>query len=114
VWTRIEVSGVRHHWAYDEGMPRLSCCFCILSSVGALMKAALLNPVLADKYVALEREIDHTFRSDFSIEEIVVEARRRHAAGEPLPEIAQWSETGGACGAGDDQLALDLPLADAA
>jgi 3'-phosphoadenosine 5'-phosphosulfate sulfotransferase (PAPS reductase)/FAD synthetase len=27
VWADVKASGVRWHWAYDIGMPRLSCCF---------------------------------------------------------------------------------------
>ncbi|MBQ1164686.1 phosphoadenosine phosphosulfate reductase family protein, partial [Streptomyces sp. A73] len=32
VWARIKASGVRYHWAYDKGMKRLSCSFCVLAS----------------------------------------------------------------------------------
>src|SRR5690606_3897624 len=39
VWERIRASGVRHHPAYDLGMPRLSCCFCIFSPREALLLA---------------------------------------------------------------------------
>lgn len=108
VWDRIARSGVPYHPVYDQGMPRLSCSMCFLASPGALMLAALLRPAMADRYVEVERTIGHDFRSDFSIESIVVEARRRQAAGEPLPEITVWSETGGACMTGADQLELGL------
>src|SRR5262249_40350256 len=37
VWDRIRASGVPHHPAYDLGMPRLSCCFCIFSPRSALL-----------------------------------------------------------------------------
>jgi 3'-phosphoadenosine 5'-phosphosulfate sulfotransferase (PAPS reductase)/FAD synthetase len=29
VWDVIKASGLRHHWAYDLGMPRLSCILCL-------------------------------------------------------------------------------------
>jgi 3'-phosphoadenosine 5'-phosphosulfate sulfotransferase (PAPS reductase)/FAD synthetase len=29
VWADIHASGVRYHWAYDLGLPRLSCQFCL-------------------------------------------------------------------------------------
>lgn len=74
VWARIEASGVEHHPAYDLGMPRLSCCFCVLSSRPALVIAARHNPELAAEYVALEARIGHRFRADMSIAEIVAEA----------------------------------------
>lgn len=106
VWETIKASGVPYHPVYDEGMLRLSCSLCFLASEGALMKAVLLRPDLADRYVALEQRIGHSFRSDTTIEAIVVEARRRQAAGEPLPPITAWSETGGA--ACSSQMALDV------
>jgi 3'-phosphoadenosine 5'-phosphosulfate sulfotransferase (PAPS reductase)/FAD synthetase len=47
VWARIAASGVEHHKVYDLDMPRLSCCFCVLASKGALVRAARLEPGLA-------------------------------------------------------------------
>jgi len=49
------------HWAYAAGMSRLSCCFCIMSSLEDLKTAARLNPELYARYVALEKKLDHTF-----------------------------------------------------
>lgn len=43
------------HWAYERGMSRLSCCFCIMSSKADLITAANLNPTLYRRYVELER-----------------------------------------------------------
>lgn len=106
VWDRIRQSGVKHHYAYNLGMPRVSCSFCILASPGALMRAALERPDLADRYVALEAAIGHQFRADMSMADIVTEARRRQSSGEPLPQITSWSETGGCTP--DEQLELDL------
>lgn len=74
VWETIRRSGVRHHWAYDAGMPRLSCCFCVLASKGALVRAAQLNPALAAEYAAVEVRIDHRFRNDLSMAQIIEEA----------------------------------------
>jgi|SRR5579885_428194 len=37
VWARIRETGVPHHFAYDLGMPRLSCCFCIFAPVSVLI-----------------------------------------------------------------------------
>ena len=62
VWERIRASGVRHHPAYDLGMPRLSCCFCIFSPRSALLLAGRHNPELLAEYVKVEKEIGHTFR----------------------------------------------------
>jgi 3'-phosphoadenosine 5'-phosphosulfate sulfotransferase (PAPS reductase)/FAD synthetase len=74
VWTRIRRSGVRHHWAYDEGMPRLSCCFCVLASRSSLVRAAQLNPELAQEYRAVEVRIGHTIQSGTSMADIISEA----------------------------------------
>jgi 3'-phosphoadenosine 5'-phosphosulfate sulfotransferase (PAPS reductase)/FAD synthetase len=62
VWARVRSSGVPHHRAYDLGMPRLSCCFCIFAPRSALLLAGQHNPALLADYVAVEREISHDFR----------------------------------------------------
>ena len=54
MWDRIHTSGVRYHNAYDKGMERLSCCFCVLASRKDLTIAARHNPDLAAEYVAVE------------------------------------------------------------
>ena len=74
VWQRIRQAGTRHHWAYDEGMPRLSCIFCVLASKPALVRAAQLRPDLAAEYLGVEQRIDHRFRNDLSMAEIIAEA----------------------------------------
>jgi len=60
VFRAIEEAGEAPHWAYEAGMTRLSCCFCIMASMHDLRTAALLYPELYAEYVALEREIGHT------------------------------------------------------
>lgn len=71
VWTTIRRSGLPHHPAYDAGMPRLSCVFCVLAGQKELVLAARLNPELAAEYVATEKRIGHRFRNDLSMEQIV-------------------------------------------
>jgi 3'-phosphoadenosine 5'-phosphosulfate sulfotransferase (PAPS reductase)/FAD synthetase len=75
VWDRIKASGVRYHWAYDKGMKRLSCSFCVLASREDLECAARLRPELAATYVALEEELGHTFKADLSMAEVVASAQ---------------------------------------
>lgn len=75
VWDVIRESDVPHHPAYDAGMPRLSCCFCVLAGRRELALSVRLNPELADEYVALEQRIGHRFKDDVSMAEIVAEAR---------------------------------------
>lgn len=70
VWADIKASGVRHHRAYDIGMPRLSCCFCIFAPKAALVIAGKDKPELLQEYVDVEREIGHTFRVNLSLAEV--------------------------------------------
>lgn len=70
VWQDINQSGVPHHWAYDKGMPRLSCRFCIFAPKPALEIAAKYNPEMLEEYKQVEREIGHTFRKDLKIADI--------------------------------------------
>lgn len=62
VWEDIRGSGVPYHPAYDLGMPRLSCCFCIFAPRAALMVAGKANPDLLDEYCRVEGEIGHSFQ----------------------------------------------------
>jgi 3'-phosphoadenosine 5'-phosphosulfate sulfotransferase (PAPS reductase)/FAD synthetase len=86
VWRRIAAAGTRHHPAYDLGMPRLSCCFCVLASRSALVLAAQHNPELADEYVRVEAEIGHSFRKNMTIRSIVEEARATTA----VAVVEEW------------------------
>ena len=58
---RIHESGVPHHWAYDIGMPRLSCRFCIFAPAAALITAGYYNRELLADYAGVERRTGHTF-----------------------------------------------------
>lgn len=70
VWADIAESGVLYHRAYDMGMPRLSCAFCIYAPKAALVLAGRYNPKLLAEYADVERRIGHTFKADLSIEEV--------------------------------------------
>lgn len=74
VWARIAEAGTRIHWAYEAGMTRLSCCFCVLASEASLVRAAQLNPELAQEYLAVEVRINHRFRNDLSMSDIIAKA----------------------------------------
>ncbi|MBQ1164283.1 hypothetical protein KBZ21_40520, partial [Streptomyces sp. A73] len=56
VWARIKASGVRYHWAYDKGMKRLSCSFCVLASREDLECAARLEARVAELEALLAAE----------------------------------------------------------
>lgn len=87
VWERIKASGVRWHRAYDLGMPRLSCCFCIFAPENALLLAGKHNPELLDAYVAVEKEIGHDFKHGFKIATI----KEKLAAGIQPGPIKTWN-----------------------
>lgn len=70
VWDLIKGSNLPYHPAYDLGMPRLSCCFCIFSPFDALVVAGKANPELLDEYVAVEEEIGHDFRQNMPISSV--------------------------------------------
>lgn len=82
VWSVIRESGVRHHEAYDAGMPRLSCVFCVLAGERELVLAARLNPALAAEYEAAESRMGHTFQNGRSMAQI------RAMAADPTYEAA--------------------------
>lgn len=86
VWQRIRASGVRHHPAYDLGMPRLSCCFCIFSPRSALLLAGKHNPELLAQYVAVEKDVKHRFRVELSLAEV----QEALANGEEPGPIQNW------------------------
>jgi 3'-phosphoadenosine 5'-phosphosulfate sulfotransferase (PAPS reductase)/FAD synthetase len=87
VWARIRESGVPWHPAYDKGMPRLSCMFCIFSPKAALMVAGKSNRPLLDQYVAIEQETGHDFRHGFKIAEVAAALDR----GEEPGRIQDWT-----------------------
>ena len=60
VFDVIREAGQSPHRAYDAGMSRLSCVFCIMASRADLHTAAQLQPALYARYVALEKRIGHT------------------------------------------------------
>lgn len=64
VFASIAHAGQKPHWAYSEGMSRLSCSFCILANRSDLCTAARLRPDLYRRYVDLEKRIGHTMAMD--------------------------------------------------
>ena len=86
VWARIKASGVPHHFAYDIGMPRLSCVFCIFSPESALLLAGKHNPELLDKYCSIEEKIGHTFRHKFSLASV----REKLLSGVEPGRVQDW------------------------
>lgn len=77
VWACIHASGVPYHEAYDLGMRRLSCCFCIGASMQDLLIAGSANPSKLREYVAVEDRIGFTFQPNRSLRSVMEELDRR-------------------------------------
>jgi 3'-phosphoadenosine 5'-phosphosulfate sulfotransferase (PAPS reductase)/FAD synthetase len=60
VFSVIFGSGQEPHFAYAEGMRRLSCRFCIMACDSDLTVSARLNPELYARYVEMERRMGYT------------------------------------------------------
>jgi 3'-phosphoadenosine 5'-phosphosulfate sulfotransferase (PAPS reductase)/FAD synthetase len=88
VWTDIRSASVPYHRAYDHGMPRLSCVFCIFAPRDALIIAGHHNPALLADYVAVERQIEHTFRPN----QTLVEIQTAIASGELPRATTTWPQ----------------------
>jgi len=85
VWATIKESGVKSHYAYDLGMPRLSCVFCCFAPKGALMIAGKANPELLDEYIAVEKSTGFTFKNDLSLEEV-----KAAIAADEAADLGDW------------------------
>ncbi len=86
VWADVRASGVPYHPVYDQGMPRLSCCFCIYMPKPALVLAAKLAPDLAREYAAVEEEVGYSFRQELPMVEVI----RLAESGEDVGPITTW------------------------
>lgn len=82
VWESVHESGVRYHWAYDLGMPRLSCRFCIFAPKAALVLAGKHNPELLKEYAELEERIGYKFRLDTTMADIQAAVKNDVPVGE--------------------------------
>lgn len=60
VFATISVAGQVPHWAYAAGNERLSCMFCVLSSLSDLRNAAIHNPELFARFVQAEQDVGWT------------------------------------------------------
>lgn len=88
VWSCIKGNGLPYHKAYDLGMPRLSCVFCIFAPKDALVIAGRHNRDLLDTYVDVEEKIGHTFRKELSLAQVrdLVDSEYQ-----PTGSVASWA-----------------------
>lgn len=87
VWKEIKGNDLPYHPAYDLGMPRLSCCFCIFSPFDALVIAGIMNPELLDDYCQVEEKISHDFKMGAPIRKV---KEAIEAGYEPAEKINDW------------------------
>jgi 3'-phosphoadenosine 5'-phosphosulfate sulfotransferase (PAPS reductase)/FAD synthetase len=71
VWNTIDDSGIPYHDAYDKGMGRLSCVFCVFAPKEALAIAAEHNPELFKTYLELEQTVGASFKPGESLQVVV-------------------------------------------
>lgn len=82
VWARIEAAGTRYHAAYDLGMSRLSCAFCVFASNRDLLIAAENNPELFQEYLRVEAKIGHSFKNKMSLAQVSEKLKDMHSKGQ--------------------------------
>jgi 3'-phosphoadenosine 5'-phosphosulfate sulfotransferase (PAPS reductase)/FAD synthetase len=92
VWSKIEQSKVPYHKAYDLGMRRLSCVFCVFATKEDLMVAASHNPSLFKTYLELEEKVGSSFQPQHSLSDVRDEIQRRRDEGYELNELAEWAK----------------------
>jgi 3'-phosphoadenosine 5'-phosphosulfate sulfotransferase (PAPS reductase)/FAD synthetase len=82
VWGEINRSGAPYHYAYNLGMPRLSCVFCIFAPKACMVLAGRHNRALLDEYIEVERKTGYSWRKDWTIESVrdAIEAGERGEA----------------------------------
>ncbi|MGP3750047.1 phosphoadenosine phosphosulfate reductase domain-containing protein [Streptomyces sp. IBSNAI001] len=74
VWLEIARSALPYHEAYDWGMSRLSCSFCVLGCESDLVIAARRRPDKAAEYAAMETAVERDFKAKLSMREIIARA----------------------------------------
>jgi 3'-phosphoadenosine 5'-phosphosulfate sulfotransferase (PAPS reductase)/FAD synthetase len=89
VWETIRESAVPYHRAYDLGMPRLSCVFCIFAPEKALTIAGYHNRALLAEYTALEGRMNHTFRHKQPLINIELKLEAGYV---PAGTVADWDD----------------------
>lgn len=91
VWERIKIRKLEYHPAYNLGMPRLSCIFCVFAPKAALMIAGKHNPELLDEYVRVEKKIGHTFKNGWKIASLKTEIDENPNIIITVEETAKWN-----------------------
>jgi 3'-phosphoadenosine 5'-phosphosulfate sulfotransferase (PAPS reductase)/FAD synthetase len=91
VWQKIEQYKIAVHPAYHSGYGRLSCKTCIFSSCNQWATVQRDFPDTFDRIASLERKLNHTIDSKFSITELAAKGKAYHKNPEALA-IARQTE----------------------
>ena len=75
VWSRIRDSGVEPHPCYSYGVSRASCFMCVFARKSELAIAIRKHPDRFRLFVEAEKEIDHKFRLNLSLQDLWKEVR---------------------------------------
>ena len=67
----MDAAGLEHHIAYQVGQSWARCVFCFYQSPAELVRAARLNPELAQLYELAEYLIGHDFRVDLAMRDVL-------------------------------------------
>jgi len=73
VWDTIKEAGTRHHAAYDMGMKRLSCMFCVFAAKEDIKVAAEMNPGPFREYLKMEHAVGSSFSPQYSLQDVAKE-----------------------------------------
>jgi 3'-phosphoadenosine 5'-phosphosulfate sulfotransferase (PAPS reductase)/FAD synthetase len=81
VWADICESRIPYHWAYDVGMERFSCMFCIYAKLHEMVAAGFQMPDKLQEWVDVEAgnrtpTYDGTLTTDLSLAEVQAELQR--------------------------------------
>ena len=87
VWATIRDEGIPYHFAYDRGMPRLSCTLCMFAPEDALMLGGLYNREALAGKVDVEIDTGDTFKANLALADVDA----RIEAGEFPTELADWT-----------------------
>jgi 3'-phosphoadenosine 5'-phosphosulfate sulfotransferase (PAPS reductase)/FAD synthetase len=71
IWDAIFASKLDYHIAYKLGNDRVSCALCIFANNTDLRNGARARPDLAEEYLRIEREHNHTFKYKQSLASIL-------------------------------------------
>ena len=91
-WTEAEIWGcivthdLPYHWAYDLGMPRLSCAICMLNGRNGITRAGYYNLARLKEKHAVEQQTGEAFKADLFLGDVLADIE----AGRWPAEVGAW------------------------